>query len=59
MYINLFLNQEKKSKYVAYLNVLETIQIPSQENIKTTTTTTRKQTNKRQYIYTTRISNAL
>ena len=29
-WINLFLNQEKKSKYVAYLYVLETIQIPSQ-----------------------------
>ena len=52
-WINLFLNQEKKSKYVAYLYVLETIQIPSQVNTKTTTTTTtRKQTNKRQYIYT-------
>ena len=52
----------KKSKYVAYLYVLETIQVPSQVNTKTpppTTTTTRKQTNKRQYIYTTRISNAL
>ena len=58
-WINLFLNQEKKSKYVAYLYVLETIQIPSQVNTKTTTTTTRKQTNKRQYIYTTWISNAL
>ena len=29
-WINLFLNQVKKSKYVAYLYVLETIQIPSQ-----------------------------
>ena len=58
-WINLFLNQETKSKYVAYLYVLETIQIPSQVNTKTTTTTTRKQTNNRQYIYTTWISNAL
>ena len=60
LWINLFLNHEKKkSKYVAYLYVLETIQIPSQVNTKTTTTTTSKQTNKRQYIYTTWISNAL
>ena len=50
----------KKSKYVAYLYALETIQIPSQVNTTTTTTTTTtKQTNKRQYIYTTWISNAL
>ena len=49
----------KKSKYVAYLYVLETIQIASQVNTKTTTTTVEEKTNKRQYIYTTWISNAL
>ena len=36
----------KKSKYVAYLYVLETIQIASQVNTKTTTTTTRKKQTK-------------
>ena len=36
----------KKSKYVAYLYVLETIQIASQVNTKTTTTTTTTTTTK-------------
>ena len=42
----------KKSKYVAYLNVLQTIQIASQVNTKTTTTTTttrKKQTKDNTY----------
>ena len=60
-WINLFLNQEKKSKYVAYLYVLETIQIPSQviQKQQQQQQQENKQTNKRQYIYTTWISNAL
>ena len=47
----------KKSKYVAYLYVLETIQIASQVNTKKQQQ--QEKTNKRQYIYTTWISNAL
>ena len=40
----------KKSKYVAYLYVLETIQIASQVNTKTTTTTTTRK-NKQKTIH--------
>ena len=47
----------KKPKYVAYLYVLETIQIASQVNTKSQQQ--QEKTNKRQYIYTTWISNAL
>ena len=48
---NLFLNQEKKSEYVAYLYVLETTQIAFQVNTKTTTTTTTTSKNKQKTIH--------